>query len=74
MNDAYRLAQTQKLIDLFTGARGKPPQTPDELNAWLESPEGKALTAIFNSKNGREDEEAASHLAPFLLCRGGNFD
>jgi hypothetical protein len=37
----------QRLLDLFEGAKGRRPETDQELGEWLASPEGKAATAIF---------------------------
>lgn len=39
-------AQAQRLLDLFEGAKGRRPETDQELNNWLASPEGKAATAF----------------------------
>jgi hypothetical protein len=39
-------AQTQRLRDLFEGTKGRRPQTDQELEDWLASPEGKAATAF----------------------------
>ena len=39
-------AQAQRLLELFEGAKGRRPETDQELNDWLASPEGKAATAF----------------------------
>jgi hypothetical protein len=36
----------QRLLDLFEGAKGRRPETDQELGHWLASPEGKAATAF----------------------------
>jgi CRP/FNR family transcriptional regulator, nitrogen fixation regulation protein len=36
----------QRLLDLFEGAKGRRPETDQELGQWLASPEGKAATAF----------------------------
>jgi hypothetical protein len=41
----HRRAQAQKLIELFTGANGRRPKNPQELERWLVSPKGKAALA-----------------------------
>jgi hypothetical protein len=42
-----------KLLDLFRAATGRPARTPEELNAWLGSPEGKAATAYDRTPDGK---------------------
>ena len=39
-------AEAQRLCDLFEGAKGRRPETDQELNDWLASTEGKAATAF----------------------------
>jgi hypothetical protein len=39
-------AQAQRLLELFEGAKGRRPETDQELKDWLASPEGKAATAF----------------------------
>jgi hypothetical protein len=39
-------AKAQRLLDLFEGAKGRRPETDQELNNWLASPEGKAAMAF----------------------------
>jgi hypothetical protein len=49
----YRLTQAQKIIDLFIGACGHPPQTMEELESWAASPEGKAALAYDRTPGGK---------------------
>lgn len=42
---AYRVAQAQKLLDLFEGAKGRPAKTVEELTEWAGSPEGRKAQA-----------------------------
>jgi hypothetical protein len=43
---AYRLVQTQELLDLFQAAhRGRPARTVEELEEWAGSPEGKQVAS-----------------------------
>jgi hypothetical protein len=50
--DAYRLAQAQKMLDLFEAANGRPASTTKELGQWLNSPQGVAATANHRNENG----------------------
>jgi hypothetical protein len=43
--EAYRLAQAQKILDVFEAANGHPARTM-ELEKWVGSPEGQAALAI----------------------------
>jgi hypothetical protein len=43
--EEQKKAQAQRLLDLFEGAKGRRPETDQELRDWLASPEGKAATA-----------------------------
>jgi hypothetical protein len=52
--EEYRLAQAQKLLDLFAGAHGRKAKTIKELEAWVSSPAGKAALAL-RSHPGRKD-------------------
>jgi hypothetical protein len=38
--------ERKRLLDLFEGAKGRPPKTDQELDEWLASPEGKTATAF----------------------------
>jgi hypothetical protein len=38
--------ERKRSLDLFEGAKGRPPKTDQELDEWLASPEGKAATAF----------------------------
>jgi hypothetical protein len=49
----YRLAQMQKIIDLFTEACGHPPRSVEELESWVASPEGKAALAYDHTPDGK---------------------
>jgi hypothetical protein len=49
----HKIAQAQKLIDLFTEANGRPPRSAEELNKWVSSPEGKAATAYDRTPDGK---------------------
>ncbi len=49
----YRLAQAQRLLDLFKDAHGRPAATVDELEQWVGSPEGRAATAYHRGKDGK---------------------
>jgi hypothetical protein len=51
--EKHRLAQAQKMLDLFEGAHGRPAETVDELEAWLNSPEGKRATAYDRTQDGK---------------------
>ena len=51
--EKYRLAQAQKLLDLFEGANGRPARTVEELERWVGSPEGRAATACDRGKDGK---------------------
>lgn len=51
--EKYRIAQAQKLLDLFAGAKGRPARTPEELEKWLQSPQGKAATTYDKTPRGK---------------------
>jgi hypothetical protein len=44
--EAAQSALDQRVVDIFQGLRGRPPQNDQELHDWLASPEGKAATAF----------------------------
>ena len=44
--EEQRKAQVKRLLDLFEGAKGRRPETDQELDDWLATPEGKAATAF----------------------------
>jgi len=46
VRDKEETIKAQRLIDLFEGAKARPPKTDRELEEWLASPEGKAATAF----------------------------
>jgi hypothetical protein len=43
---AHRLAQAQRILDLFETANGRPARNVEELEKWIASPEGEAILAI----------------------------
>jgi hypothetical protein len=51
--ERYRLAQAQKLLDVFEGANGRPASTVEELAQWAASPEGRAALAYDRTKDGK---------------------
>jgi hypothetical protein len=50
----------QRLLDLFEGAKGRRPETDQELGQWLASPEGKAATAFELASVSRWGETGRS--------------
>jgi hypothetical protein len=48
--------EAQRLQDIFEGAKGRRPETEQELNDWLASPEGKAATAFESTQLSRWGE------------------
>jgi hypothetical protein len=48
-----RLAQAQKLIDLFASANGRPPRSPEEVKKWIDTPDGKAALADHQMPDGK---------------------
>jgi hypothetical protein len=44
--EQQKRAEAQRLLDLFEGAKGRRPETDQELNDWLASLEGKAATGF----------------------------
>jgi hypothetical protein len=51
--EKYRLAQAQKLLDLFEEANGRPAKTTQELSDWLTSPEGQRAIAYDHTPDGK---------------------
>jgi hypothetical protein len=51
--DLCRLAQVQKLMDLFEDANGRPVRTTEELERWMQSPAGQAATADHLTTQGK---------------------
>ena len=51
--EQWRLLQTQKLLELFSGAHGRPARTVEELEAWLSSPAGEAAMAYDRTPDGK---------------------
>lgn len=62
MNDqeGHKSAEAQRLTDLFEGAKGRRPETDQELNDWLASPEGKAATGFELTSVSRWGETGRS--------------
>jgi hypothetical protein len=52
--------ERKRLLDLFEGAKGRPPKTDQELDEWLASPEGKAATAFEVTSVSRWGEAGRS--------------
>jgi hypothetical protein len=52
---AYRVAQAQKILDVFEDTHGHPAHTMQELTEWTASPEGKAALAPFRTLDGTID-------------------
>ena len=44
--DEQKRAEAQRLLALFEGAKGRRPETDQELKDWLASPAGKVGTAF----------------------------
>jgi hypothetical protein len=51
--EAYRIAQAQKLLNLFEEANGRLAKTVEELEQWLKSNPGKAATAYDRTPAGK---------------------
>ena len=60
MSEEEEKAQVQRLLDLFEGAKGRRPETDQELKDWLASPEGKAATAFEITSLSRWGEAGRS--------------
>jgi hypothetical protein len=58
--EEQKKAQAQRLLDLFEGAKGRRPETDQELSDWLASPEGKAATAFEPTSLSRWGETGRS--------------
>jgi hypothetical protein len=55
-----RKHKLQRLRDLFEGTKGRQPETDQELEDWLASPEGKAATAFEPTSLSRWGETGRS--------------
>jgi hypothetical protein len=44
--EEQKRSEAQRLLELFEEAKGRRPETDQELKDWLASPEGKAATAF----------------------------
>jgi hypothetical protein len=51
--ELYRLAQAQKLLDLFEGAHGRQATSIEELEKWAGSPQGGDALAYDHNKDGK---------------------
>ena len=60
MSEEEEKAQVQRLLDLFERAKGRRPETDQELKDWLASPEGKAATAFEITSLSRWGETGRS--------------
>jgi hypothetical protein len=49
----YRLAQAQKILDLFEEANGRPANNVRELELWVASPEARATLDKSHGKDGK---------------------
>jgi hypothetical protein len=58
--EAAERALDQRLLDIFEGLMGRPPQNDRELHDWLVSPEGKAATAFEPAPASRWSEVGRS--------------
>jgi hypothetical protein len=52
--------QTPNLRDLFEGIRGRPPKSPEELEQWLATDEGKEATIFEPTSASRWGEAGRS--------------
>ena len=50
-------AQVKRLLDLLNRAKGRRPETDQELDDWLATPEGKAATAFELTSLSRWEED-----------------
>jgi hypothetical protein len=53
----YRLAQIQKIFDLYTATTGKSPTSPEEIDNWLKSPEGQKALAYDRVQTGKSSRK-----------------
>jgi hypothetical protein len=53
--ELYRLAQAQKMLDLFEAFNGRPASTVKELAEWAASPKGKMILAFHHDESGKID-------------------
>jgi hypothetical protein len=60
VSDKEEKKKDQRLLDLFEGAKGRQPETDQELDEWLASPEGKAATAFEVTSVSRWGEAGRS--------------
>ena len=48
----YRLAQAQRILDVFEAEHNRPVETIEELEQWVGSAPGKAALANYHDKDG----------------------
>ncbi|MGB5180587.1 MAG: hypothetical protein WBO12_00110 [Xanthobacteraceae bacterium] len=58
--DDAEKSQTQRLLELFEGDKGRRPNTDQELKEWLASDEGEAATAFELTSLSRWGETGRS--------------
>jgi hypothetical protein len=58
--EEQKRAEAQRLLDLFEGAKGRRPETDQELKDWLATPEGKGATAFELTSVSRWGETGRS--------------
>jgi hypothetical protein len=58
--EEQKRSEAQRFLDLFEGAMGRRPETDQELNDWLASPEGKAAMAFELTSLSRWGETGRS--------------
>jgi hypothetical protein len=58
--EEQKRAEAQRLLELFEGAKGRRPETDQELKDWLASPEGKAATGFELTSFSRWGESGRS--------------
>ena len=52
MPECYTVQQAQTLLERFIQVNGKPPETIEELAAWIDSWEGRIKLAAWRDKDG----------------------
>jgi len=50
---AYWRRQAEKLVSLFERTHGRRPETPEELNSWCSSAEGKRAVSEHLTPDGK---------------------
>jgi hypothetical protein len=59
-SDVQQKTQAEILRDAFSGIRGREPESDEELQSWLTSPEGKAALAFEATDVSRWGEKGRS--------------